>query len=356
MISPLHLRLTRSLMALVFFFALAAACSICQEEIRGSGSVRANAPTQTDSPIAGIARMIPGEWQVTAQSGKSMYHTWHWGPGKHSMRRMTDGLDAGGNPWYELRVVYWHPHFKQVRLLGLTPFAKGVMEGAVKLEKDTAEALFDLYQTGGLRKMALNWRFEGPDKFHERLLESTGPAGYSLLVEWDQVRKAPTPARPRIIEETSNLAAPFKSLEPLRGHIWEAKGNGTTGGILQTQTTLESIPLNDAVYVRVLGPPQEGGPAHFLDAYLYYHTGFKTVRCLALSNHGAVYEGPMTVMKDGALQLDLTGYEGDRAVPYVARFSFENDGALRQQIWSVKDKERTLVLDLLHKKGDKKKN
>ena len=81
-------------------------------------------PAKVADPMASFARMVGGEWRMTAQSGTSMFDTWHWGPGKHSLRVMTDGSGADGKPWRELQAVYWHPGRKQVRLLGLSPFAR----------------------------------------------------------------------------------------------------------------------------------------------------------------------------------------------------------------------------------------
>jgi hypothetical protein len=88
---------------------------------------------------------------------------------------------------------------------------------------------------------------------------------------------------------------------------------------------------------------------HELDAYFYHHTGTNALRCLALSNRGGLYEGDLTVLDGGALQLDLKGYEGDRVVSHVARFDFEQDGTLRHRVWSLHGTERTLMLDVHHK-------
>ena len=313
------------------------------------------AAAKVADPMASFARLLPGEWRVTAQSGTSMFHTWHWGPGRHSMRRMTDGSDAGGNPWRELRVVYWHPGRKQVCLLGLTPFQSGVMEGTIQFEEERGEAAFDLYQTGVRRKMGLRWTFEGPDKFHETLLEATGPAGLTPLAAWDHVRfNAPTATRPPDAEEAPKSSERLKALEPLLGHTWEAEGAWATGGAFHVQSTFEWIPLVDAIYVRVVAPNQGGEPTHLLDAYLYRHTGTGALRCLALSNRGGVYEGDLTVLDGGALQFDLTGYEGDRVVRHVVRFDFERDGTLRQRVWSLEGIERRLRLDVRHKKLEPK--
>jgi hypothetical protein len=74
--------------------------------------------------MASFGRMVPGEWGTTALSWTSLLDTWHWAPGKHSMREMTHGSGAFGEPWRVLRVFYRHPGRKEVCLLGLSPRLK----------------------------------------------------------------------------------------------------------------------------------------------------------------------------------------------------------------------------------------
>ncbi len=62
---------------------------------------------------------------------------------------------------------------------------------------------------------------------------------------------------------------------------------------------------------------------HLLDTYFYHHTGTNALRCLTLSSRGGVYEGDLTVLEDGAAQIDLKGYEGDQVATYVVCFDFE---------------------------------
>ncbi len=321
------------------------------------------AQAKVSDPMASFARMVGGEWKVTFTSGTSMFDKWHWGPGKYSMRVMTDGLDAAGNPWRELEVVYWHPGRKQVCLLSLHPdvptVGRGVSEGTIKFEGQTADAAFDLYQTGNRRKMGLRWAFDGPDKYHETLLEATGPDGLKQINAWDHVRsKSPSATRPRTREDAPKPSERLKALEPLLGRTWDAKvvWGGGTGEAFHIETTFEWIPLANAVYVRSFALRGNGEPIHLLDAYIYYHTGTDRLRCLALSNSGGVYEGDLTVLEGGALQLDLKGYEGDRVVPYVVRFDFEKDGTLHQRIWSPERNERPPMLDVHHTASEMSKN
>lgn len=350
------MRLRHNLIALSLIVALSARTT-GQDKSPDAKTAQKPTPAEVADPMASFARMVSGEWRVTFKSGTSMFHTWRWGPGKHSVRRMTDGSGAGGEPWRELKVVYWHPGRKQVHLLGLSPVLRGVSEGTIKFEGETADAVFDLYQTAARRKMGLRWTFDGPDKYHEALLETTGPAGLKPLAEWDHIRsKPPIPARLRTVEGAPKPSKRLKVLESLLGHTWEAKGNWTTGDAFHTQSTFEWVPLADAFYARVLAPTKDGDPTHLVDAYFYHHTGTGALRCLALSNRGGLYEGDLTVLEGGALELDLKGYEGDRVVPHVVRLEFEKNGTLRHRIWSFTGAERTLMLDVHHKKLEAKKD
>ncbi len=333
------------------------ACAAAQDESPDARPAQEPAPAKVADPMASFARMVSGEWKMTAQAGTSTFDIWHWGPGKHSIRVMTDGSGAAGEPWRELQVFYWHPGLKQVCLLGLSPFARGVSEGTIQFDGETADAVLDLFQTGGRRKMGLRWAFDGPDKYRETLLEATGPDGLKPLAEWDLVRSKAAPAkRAPTAGEAPKPSERLKVLEPFLGHTWEAKGDRATGKAVHIQSTFEWVPYAEAIYARVVAPSQDGEPRHLVDAYFYHHTGKDALRCLALSDRGGVYEGDLAVLDGGALQLDLKGYEGDRVAPLVVRFDFEQDGTLRHRVWSLKGTERSLMLDVQHEKLESKKD
>lgn len=324
-------------------------------------------PAAVANPMASFARMVGGEWKMAAAAGTDLavgtgqYNTWHWGPGKHSLRAMTDGLGGDGDPWRAVQVVYWHPGRKQLRSLGLSPYAAGVAEGTIQVEGDTFEAIVDMYQTGDHRNLKSRWAFDGPDKYHDELLESTGPNGYFPLAAWKWFRIAlPSTPRSRHVEG-AGLPDRMKAFEPALGHDWETFGeangewtNGPAGGAFHLQSTLEWVPLANGIYIRTLALANDAEPTHLLDTYFYHHTGTQTLRCLALSNQGGVYEGDVAVLEGGALQIELKGYEGDRVVPYVARLDFEQDTMLRFRVWSFKGTERTLMLDIRHKRLEQK--
>ena len=320
--------------------------SIVNVTRNGPWPVRKHA--EAADPMAPFARLIGGEWRVTAASGTSMFHTWHWGPGQHSVRVMTDGAGAGGQPWREVRVFYWHPGRKQVCVWGASPFARGVSEGSIKFEGEAADGVMDLYQTGRHRKLGVRWTFEGPDRYRDALLEDSGK-GFEPLVEFDQTRSHTTAAR------APEGAAPehsdrLNALEPLSG-VWEAKGEWAKTSALHIRTTVEWVPYADAIYARVMALGAAGAPVHLLDAYVYHHTGANVLRCLALSNAGGVYEGDVAILAGGTVQLVLKGYEGDAVMERVLRLDIQKDGGVRNQAWTREGADP--VLDVQHRrKGD----
>ncbi|MBC7835866.1 MAG: hypothetical protein H7Y88_12320 [Phycisphaerales bacterium] len=202
--------------------------------------------------------------------------------------------------------------------------------------------------------MATRWTFDGPDKYHDTLLEDTG-TGFKTLAEWDRFR-VPTRSEtsPRA-EEALNPPEHLKAFEALLGRTWEAKigeGDSGIGKAFHIQSTYEFVP--DYVSALVLAPSNDGEPTHLLDAYFYQRVGTGALRRLALSRLGGMYEGDLTVLDGGALQLELTGYEGDRVVRLVARLAFEKDGTLHQRVWSREGAGRILSLDVHFKKLEPK--
>lgn len=339
------MRLYHPFLALCFT-AVLFACTAAPDQGSDAKAVQKPMSAEVADPMASFARLVGGEW-----SGLSALQTWHWGPGKHSMR--------GG----ELEVIYWHPGRKQVCLLSMhadiPAVGRGSGEGTMQFEGETVRGTLDLYQPRGLRKLAMRWVFEGPDKYRDTLLEDSG-SGFKTLAEWERLRVAKRlDAAPRAVGNASKLPEHLKAFESLLGSTWEAElrmADSVSGSTIHIQSTFAFVP--DYVYWRVLAPSRDGESAHLLDAFCFQEVRTSALRCLALSSHGGVYEGTMTVLEEGidrkALQLDLTGYEGDRIVPLIARFDFEKDETLRQRVWSFEGAERTLVIDVHHKKIEPK--
>lgn len=342
------IRLTKRLLRVLITLLLIPALFACI-------SAEGERPTvKVADPMADFARMIGGEWMMTAQSGTSMCDTWHWGPGRHSMRVVTEGEAADGSPWHALEVVYWHPGRKQVRRLSMHPFipgiGRGVGEGATRFDGDTADAVFDLYQSRVPRRLRLLSIFEGPDKYHATLSEATGRDYFEYLASWHYVRvKASTTKRPAIPETARELSPQLKALEPLVGHVWEAKGQGIAGDNFHLRSTFEYVPLAEYVYARTVALKDSGEPSHILDVYFYHHVGTGTLRCLALSSVGGVYEGDLIVIAGGGLEIELSGFEDEKPVSQVVRLDLEQDGTLRNRVWSLEGAERALRQDIRYR-------
>ena len=352
------MRIHRTLLVLSLI-AAPSACTAAQIESPDVKPIQELAPAEIDDPMASFARMVGGEWHL----GASGFHAWHWGPGKRSMRRMAyamaDGSDAT-NPWAG-ELMYWHPGLGQVRLLSvhedIPGVGRGVGEGTIRFDGETSEAVIDLYQPRGLRKLCQRQIFDGPDKYHEILLEDRG-AGLQPLAAWDFVRDKEGSGAPTPTAEKAALELPehWKAFEALVGSTWEADGDSASGSAFRIHSTFEWMPSLEVVFARVEALNGDGEATHLLDAYIYRHVRDDALRCLALSNRGGVYEGDVTVLDGGALQLDVKVYEGDRVVPHVAQFEIEDDGHLRARLWSVEGAERTLALDVEHRKLEPKRH
>lgn len=302
----------------------------------------------TSEPMAVFARMEAGEWRM----GTIQADTWRWGPGRRSIRAQTVGFDGGGNPWRELTIYYWRPDTEKIHVLNFHPdipgLGRGVAEGTLEFDGETAAASLILHQPGhpgrNRRSMGLRWTFEGPDAYHEELLEDTG-AGLTLLAEWDYTRSLELSATP--IPAPGQAPAPSKNIEaflPLLGQ-WQSHD----GGAIRARSNCEWLEYLDVVALRVETTPDSGEPEHLLDAYFYHHVGTDELRCLALTASGGVYEGGVTVLEGRALQLDLMRYEGETDNRRLVRLDFEPDGTLRTREWSVDVSDRALVFDVSHR-------
>ena len=311
-------------------------------------------------PMAAFDRLVGGEWMVTFASGATAFQAWQWGPGRHSLRKISRGLDGIAEAWAG-DVLYWHPGQEQVCLLSLhgdiPGIGRGVGDGTMEFRGETLHGRLDLRQPRGLRTLASRWAFHGSDRYHDMLLEDSG-RGFEPLAEWDFVRVpvragAATPAAPA----AGQRPKPTGSLQPLADfvdQIWEAEASRTaTGDVSRIRSTVDWIPSLEVVCVRTVSPtPGTDEPVPVLDVYLHLPIGAGALRCLALSGSGGVYRGEATSVGDGALQFDLDGWEGDRVVRCVARLDVEPDGAVRQHVWSLQGSQRTVLLDVRHRRRD----
>lgn len=318
--------------------------------------------------MAGFARLVGGEWRQTALAGTSTFDNWSWGPGQRWVRVVTDGFAPDGRPWHEWQVYYWHPVRKQICLLGLSPVYRGVSEGTLRFDGETAEGFSDLYQSGlapgplgGHRRLSMRWTFLAPDHYRDELLEDAGQ-GLQPQNEWEHFR-TPVPGPPRLLlpADVPGPSPLLRDLVPLLAHPWEPVGaasgawtegadDGTSAGNFRTAFTY--LPWVDAIHVQINRP----GPARetelLVEAWLYHHTGSRTLRCLALSHRGGVYEGEISVPEPGALLLRMKGAEGEWSSHPELRIDFTADGTLRQRLWATTGGQSLLLLEHQHRKPD----
>lgn len=306
----------------------------------------APAPVVADEPIpemAGFGRLVGGEWQVDFPRGDSAFHAWSWGPGKHSVRRRVDGSAA--MPW-SMDVMYWHPGLKQVRVLTMhseiPAIGRGLGEGTFRLVGDKGEGEVELMQPRGVRKLANRWAFDGNDRYHDALLEDNG-SGYGVLAEWDFYRIPTRTVVPASVLQGTPAprTGAMKAFDGILGVTWEAKGEANT------RTTFEWEPSLGIVMARTV-TLTAAGEEPLMDAYFFRDVGSDVVRCLALSSAGCVYEGRLTALTGGGMELDLKGFEGDLTTTNVVRMEVEPDGRLHERAWTVEGGERTLVRDVFH--------
>jgi hypothetical protein len=344
--------------------------------IAGCSSPPSNEPVIVPSQVPPVAKtsarmepfsgFIDGHWKMTTLAGTDTYDTWHWGPGRNSIRSMRRGLLPSGKPWGTMTAYYWHPGRRETRLLDVESVFRGVGEGTITFDGRQAEGAFDLHQTSGTRNLGLRWTFDGPDTFHDQLLEN-GPRGYEVMVEWDRHRVAVAsvdePAVPKnllLVERPSSFLRP---LATLLGNAWQTQAQKGAAepmpsSDLPLRTTFEYVPFVDAIYGSVQTLDPDGAPSHAMDLYLYHHTGAGVLRCLALANsndgEGIVYEGDITPGDNGRwLRLDLRAHRSSGVSAIEARIDFEPPGGARVRAWSTEGKDRTLIFD--HVQSEAKK-
>lgn len=306
----------------------------------------ASEPAPVSAPMAAFARMEAGEWRLGAVHAT----TWRWGPGRHSIRAHRVGSDVDGNPWRELMIYYWRPDREQIHTLSFHPdipgIGRGVGEGTIEFHGETAAASLEIHQPSARRKLAARWMFDGPDRYRDVLLEDSG-RGLATLAEWEYARSVERSSPPVLAAgREPTPSTNIKAFVPLLGQ-WEGREDGKAKLFHTNFHWMEHL---DVVALRVEGASNADKPEHLLDAYFFHHVGFDELRCVAMSASGEVYEGGVTVLEDRDLELDLTRYEGDAIDRRLVRFEFAPDGALRTREWSVDGDDRTLVLDVSHRR------
>ncbi len=347
-------------------FVLLAGCSSPPDNEPVTVPAKVQPFAKTSYRMEPFSCFIGGRWKTTALAGTDTYDTWHWGPGRNSIRKMTAGTAPSGEPWHAMSVFFWHPGRKEVRTLSVSPTFRGVSEGTFTFDGKEADGLVDMHQTIGHRVFGRRWTFEGPDAYHDELLDKV-PEGFSLQNEWRRFRVAAATEDELAAERTRSAAAKpsefIKPIERLLGHTWEGEAvpevaTRPPADTLPTRTTFEYVPDADAIYGRVQTLNSDGTPAHTMDLYLYHHTGAGVLRCLALANsnddEGIAYEGDITPGDNGRwLRLDLRTHRSSGVSPIEARIDFEPPGDARFRAWSTEGNDRTLIFD--HVQSEAKK-
>ncbi len=350
----------------LFPFVLIAGCSSPPDNKPGTVPSNVQPVKATSVRMEPFSGLIGGRWKMTAMAGTDIYDTWHWGPQRNSIRRMTVGTAPSGEPWHTISIFYWHPTRKEVRTLSVSPTFRGVAEGTFTFDGEKANGLVDMHQDIGLRVFGRRWTFEGPDAYHDELLDKV-PEGFSLQNEWRRYRVEAASEKELAAERTLVAASKpsnfLKPIELLLGHTWETKAAPefaarAPAGTPPTRTTFEYVPDADAIYGRVETLSAEGTTTHTMDLYLYHHTGAGVLRCLALASstdgEGVVYEGDITPGTDGrSLRVDLRAHRSSGVSTIEARIDFEPQGNARVKAWSTQGKDRTLIFD--HVQSEAKK-
>lgn len=295
--------------------------------------------------MAPFARMIDGEWATTSESGHIMRDRWYWGPGKHSVRVMTRGESAGGAPWRHVQVYYWHPQLKQICLRGFSCYAGGVSAGSMTFDGTRADGRFDLFQDGGRhRTMGLRWEFDGTDAYEDTLLESTNSAKMEVLASWTRRRVEPA-AVPAVDDLGDPLPPSVAAFAPLLDHSWETLPSRRDDNTPRHRTTLEWVPLARVLHVSIESRTGDAAPMHLVDAYLHEHTATHTVRCVALTADGSVYEGTVTSLSSVALTMRLSGTDGTHTREIETEFELAKDDTIHSHVWSVVGGTRSLEFE-----------
>ena len=162
-----------------------------------------------------------------------------------------------------------------------------------------------------------------------------------------------------VAERLSRDPEPFDKVHPM---TCVAQGAAIVSAILQGAPGLDHYAYSVKLEHSLCANPVDESGRSFLDPIIKrgtdipcsYTKTYFPVADPAERITVSVYEGDVTVLDGGALQFDLQGYEGDQVVPYLAQLDVEQDGSLRQRIWSIQGAERTLVLEARQQKVPKR--
>jgi len=129
-----------------------------------------------------------------SEAGRACSTPGNWGPGKHSIRRMTDGSGGGRRgPWREVQVFYLAPRSQAGPGAGGEPFSQEAYRRARSRSTGrTQKATSTSTRPADFRKMGLRWAFDGPRQVPRYAAGSEpDPADSSPSSSFDQIRSKP---------------------------------------------------------------------------------------------------------------------------------------------------------------------
>lgn len=311
-------------------------------------------------PLEAFSRFIGGSWKMTTSAGRDTFDTWTWGPGMQSMRSMRVGALTDGEPWTTMSVYFWHPTLKEVRLLSVGSVRRGIGEGRIAFDGDSAESVFTLKQSSGTRHLMERWTFTGPGTYRDELSERVG-SEYEVLSAWDRARvDAVKPDVQVAIPLLAPSSTPSELMHPLArvlGSMWASiaapGGSGSDDDEPRIRTSFDYVPNADMILGRVEMSSDDNVSSHAMDIYLYHDTGTRMLRCLGLHgdpwNGPSVYEGDIAPASDGeSLTMRMTEHRSSGQRTLESRIDFEKNSRLRLRVWSRQDQELTLIVDRRH--------
>lgn len=272
-------------------------------------------------PMSQFERLTSGEWRMKSVGGSQFFETWRYGPGGHSVRKFTHGVNLHDNnrPWREVEIFYWHPGEKKVRTIGFSPYKASVSRGSIELKAGKLESRFEMNQEGDIRNLGIEIAFQGKDKFQETLYESVNDQPYVVGNQWNHVwSKTETPVPVLKSTETPKPAGAQAFLTAFADKAWQGRSPVKTTGTHRTD--FEWIPYANVMNIRSTSKPAKGSTMSQYDLYLYQIPSARRVQAFALFQDGSHGEGHAVSSNSGTFEIRLTmssDKDSERMISYV---------------------------------------
>jgi hypothetical protein len=291
--------------------------------------------SKASGPMSPFERLTSGEWRMKSVGGSQFFETWRYGPGGHSVRKFTHGVNLHDNnrPWREVEVFFWNPLEKKVNLLGFSPYMASVSRGTIDLKPGKFQSRFELNQDGDVRKLGHEIAFHGKDKFQETLYESVNGQPYVVGNQWNHVwSKSVTPVPVLKSPETPKPAGAQAILAAFAGKAWQ--GRSPVKAAASYRTDFEWIPYANVMNIRSTLKPVKGGTISEYDLYLYQIPSEKGVQAFALFKDGSHGLGSAVAKGSGKIEVRLrmsSSENVDRSISY----SIGPNGILEEDGWKI---------------------